>query len=154
VKVFLMQEMPKLEQQKEVLFTINDKMGFCGIAGLYSTDKANNKTELVIWISKRAKTVQNYTEITDSMLKFGFNEMLFNRIQCKTLSNDFTTAGVLKKIGFKAEGNEKAGLLTSDKTFVDLSIYAILKNEYIAHAKFAVRASKMFQRKHKRDLIK
>jgi RimJ/RimL family protein N-acetyltransferase len=88
------------------------------------------------------------------MLKFGFNEMQYNRIQSKALSSDFTSAGVLKKYGLKPEGTEKAGLLTSDKTYVDLAIYAILKNEYIAHAKFAVRASKMFQRKHKRDLIK
>ncbi len=150
-KVFLMHELTRLENQHEFLFSFSDKAGFLGIAGLYSTDKVNNKTELVIWISRRGRTVQNYSDLLDGLLKFGFNEINFNRIEVKTPATDFSLTGVLRKTGFINEGVERAGLLTAEKTYADLTVYGILKNEYIAHSKFQVRAEKMFQRKNKKE---
>jgi ribosomal-protein-serine acetyltransferase len=149
-KVFLMHELTRLATQSECLFSFSDKAGFVGIVGLYSTDKANNKTEMVIWLSKRGKTVQNYIDLVEGLLKFGFMDMNFNRIQVKALANDFALTGALKKFGFINEGTERAGLLVDEKTYTDLAIYGIIKNEYILHTKFMVRASKMFVRKNKR----
>lgn len=149
-KVFLMHEQSRLEQQHEILFSLSDKAGFLGVTGLYSTDKVNNKSELVIWIVKRGRTVQTYTDLVEGLLKFGFHEMEFNRIQVKTPIGDFALTGVLRKFGFINEGTERAGLLIEEKTYGDLAIYGIIRNEYVAHSKFIVRAEKMFQRKNKK----
>lgn len=149
VKTFLTNELNRLELQHESLFTFYDKTGFLGITGFYSTDKVNNKTELVIWTAKRARTIQNYSDLIESLLKLGFTKMNFNRIQVKTPSNDFSLTGVLRKSGFINEGIERGGLVTTEKTYEDLTIYGIIKSEYIARSKFVIRAEKMFQRKNK-----
>ncbi len=148
-KNFLMKELVRLEQQREFLFSISDKVGFIGIVGFYSTDKVNNKTDLIIWMARRGRTVQNYSDILDGILSYGFMELGFNRIQAKTLAADFSYNGALRKAGFINEGIERAGLLTSEKTYANISILSIIKNEFIAHSKYQIRSEKLFQRKNK-----
>lgn len=141
-----MEEELRHSRQNEVLFAISDKAGLCGITGFYNTNKANNKTELVLWLSKRVQNAQHYTEIIKTLLKHGFNDMAFNRIQCKSKSSDYILSSVFKKLGFTHEGTEKAGLLMADNTYHNLSVFAIIKAQYNEQSKFIVRANKIFQR--------
>jgi ribosomal-protein-serine acetyltransferase len=150
-KMFLLRELKRIELQHEFLFTASDSQGLIGIVGFYNTNIVNNKTDLVLWIENRAKTPLYFITMIEALLKFGFDDLKVNRIQAKAVTSDFALIAALKKQAMIFEGNERAGLMEKKDTYHNLAIYSILKNDYRLFMQYYLRATKVFQRKTKKD---
>lgn len=70
------------------------------------------------------------SEALHALIKIGFNTMGFNRIEALVEPENISSTKLLKKIGFCEEGTLRDYQFNKEK-FTDLTIYSLLKREYI-----------------------
>jgi [ribosomal protein S5]-alanine N-acetyltransferase len=117
------------EKGKGVIFAIVDNQDrLIGTIGL-CFELAHERAELGYWIGKPYWNKGYCTEAAQAIIKYGFEELGFNRINASHITRNPASGIVMQKIGMKHEGTlrehiKKWGL------FEDIEDYAILKREY------------------------
>ena len=68
------------------------------------------------------------TKVLNAVLDFAYYRMCLNRVEAKTMTNNFASAGLLLKIGF-----QKEGVLRSYRkvygNFIDVDLYSLILRE-------------------------
>jgi [ribosomal protein S5]-alanine N-acetyltransferase len=101
-----------------------------GAMGFYKYDMRNSCTELgyVLGRSHWGKGIM--PEAVGRLLKFAFEEIGFNRIECfHSLSNE-KSGRVMQKVGMAFEGIAKEKIFAKEK-YWDVKQYAILKKDWV-----------------------
>ncbi|HOZ30300.1 MAG TPA: GNAT family protein [Bacteroidales bacterium] len=143
---FLTKEIKIYENYNDSLYSFLESDSLLGVVGFFYSSRLNNKTEIVLWLSTKSKTVQSYSYILKELLEIGFKVKKFNRIGIKVHSDDFVLLSVLRKIGFTNEGTERGGCLNHLNSYSDNVLLSVLQKEYIDQQSFFARADKLFKR--------
>ncbi|MDQ1098405.1 MULTISPECIES: GNAT family N-acetyltransferase [Chryseobacterium] len=115
------------EQKKGFTFAIRDKKGmFIGAIGLH--DEGSDKAELGYWMAKAFWNKGYITEAAKAVVKFGFDELGFNKIYATHFLHNPSSGKVMQKIGMELEAVLKQHL-KKDGKYHDIPMYSIFKNE-------------------------
>ncbi len=121
----------KFEKKEELVLaiTLNDEKNIIGAIGLKINTSFNN-AELGYWIGKDFWNNGYATEAAKSVLDFGFNELMLNKIFAHYLARNNSSGKVMQKIGMVEEGLFKQHVIKNG-IYEDIVHYAILKDEYL-----------------------
>ena len=72
------------------------------------------------------------TEALDAIIEFGFGKMALNRIEAVVMPENTASIIMLEKIGFKKEGLLEEYEKWGSKGFVNLYMFAMLRNDWNA----------------------
>jgi len=98
-----------------------------GTIGLFNLDPANKKAEIHYALSNKYSGRGIMSEAVSKVIQFGFNKLHLNRIEARCMLMNMASERVMQKCGMQYEGIMRKGLFSKGK-FVDLKMYAILKN--------------------------
>lgn len=70
------------------------------------------------------------TEALEAVVEYGFTVLDINRIEAEVMQGNTASERVLEKLGFTREGVLRQWMLWDDN-YYDMSMYSLLKNEYI-----------------------
>lgn len=101
-----------------------------GLITLSKIDQLNQSAELHIMIGDREnhnKGIGSYA--VNEMLFHAFYNLNLQRVELNVLSNNKRAIHLYEKCGFQYEGRRRNACYKNG-TFVDMCIYAILRNEY------------------------
>lgn len=101
-------------------------IGYCGY---HIFDELNLTGEISFCLAMDYWGQGIMNEAIRAVVGFGFEKLLLNRIEAKTMPQNAGSFKVLEKAGFQKEGLIRQGLF-KNQTFHDLYLYSILKNEY------------------------
>lgn len=120
-------------EQKAIRWTIflketNQPIGSCG----YNTwiKEEGFRGEIGYDLDRKYWGQGIMSEALHALIRFGFNTMGFNRIEALVEPENIPSSKLLKKIGFCEEGLLRDYQFNKEK-FSDLTIYSLLKREYI-----------------------
>lgn len=99
-----------------------------GRIGLYKIDAQNKIGEIGYWISEDYQGYGIITKACEGLISFAFKELLLNRIEIKCGTENYKSQGIPERLNFKLEGVLKEAELVNG-TFIDLNLYALLKNK-------------------------
>ena len=68
------------------------------------------------------------TEALTAAIRFGFAEMLLNRIEAQTIADNASSTRLLGRLGFAREGTRRRYSWEEDGTFHDGAIYGLLRD--------------------------
>ena len=102
-----------------------------GAAGFGVWSLSNSKAEFGYVLGKRYWNQGLMTEAAEEIVRFGFEEMLLNRLQARAITDNIASWRVMEKIGMTYEGTERKSRFEKGR-FVDFRLYAILRDEYFA----------------------
>lgn len=120
-----------LEAQKTGLWwAIYDQAtdAFCGAGGFNDADVVHKKAEIGFWLLPAYWGQGILKEVMPLLFDLGFNTLGLNRIEGFVQANNQKCKAALEKINFKHEGCMRA-CEWKDGAFIDVDIYAILKND-------------------------
>lgn len=118
------------ESSNVVSIKLKESNKIIGIAGFDDIVKDNKVATLFIGIGDKSLRGQGYgKEAINLLLKFGFNELDFHRIQLNVLQFNYTAIHMYEKAGFIKEGTYREFVLRDGKRF-DLYLYGLLKSEW------------------------
>jgi len=139
----------KIETKRQIEDLINKKvnnyMKFYGgewliertkdkkIIGVFSIffDLENNSSQISYVLGDKYWGNGYCIEICKEILSICFNEIELYRVEADCVGANVTSVKLLKKLGMKYEGSERAGSFNKvDNKFYDFEYYAILKSEY------------------------
>jgi diamine N-acetyltransferase len=101
-----------------------------GDVGFFSIRNADRAAEIGISIGEKAFWDKGYgTEVMRLMLKFGFNELNFNRIFLKVYETNLRGIRSYEKAGFKVDGRLRQDRFMDGK-YIDVLIMSVLKCEW------------------------
>lgn len=110
--------------------TENDDGTILGLISLVSLDYVNQSAELHIMIGNSQNQGKGIgTFAVKTMLKHAFNNINLRRIELSVLASNKRAQHLYEKVGFVREGIKKQVIFKNGK-FVDIYLYAALKNEY------------------------
>ena len=92
-------------------------------------NKAHQWAELNYWIGKPYWNQGYCTEAAQEVVRYGFEDFKFNRIQARHMANNRASGRVMQKIGMSLEGTLRQSLRRFG-AFEDAVIYSILREEY------------------------
>lgn len=101
-------------------------MGVCGLVGV-SWKHIN--AELIYWIGKQYWGKGYMPEAARELVRFGFEDLNFERIAVGCFTRNTASARVIEKLGFKYEGCARHEFLKEGE-FLDAYHYAILRADY------------------------
>lgn len=99
----------------------------CGGIGL-RIEADHRRAELGYWIGVPYWGNGYATEASRALVKYGFQTLGLHRIYASYLTHNTASAGVLKKIGMKHEGRQRAHILKWGE-FHDIEMYGILASD-------------------------
>lgn len=108
---------------------LKDTTGLVGVMSLIGMNLRHRNAELGYWVGKDYWNKGIATEAAQKMLKFGFQDLNLQRISARCFYNNTPSIRVMEKIGMKYEGKFRKEIFKG-KTFIDMSYYAILKEEW------------------------
>lgn len=101
-----------------------------GIAGFDDIIKDNKVATMFIGIGDKSLRGHGFgKEALDLLLKYGFKELLFHRIQLNVLQFNHTAISMYEKAGFIKEGTFREFVLRDGERY-DLYLYGLLKHEW------------------------
>jgi ribosomal-protein-alanine N-acetyltransferase len=101
-------------------------IGTCGFAKI---DSENNLAELGYVLNPRYLHQGYATEAARSVIKFGFEELLLNRIEARFMEENIESLRVMERLGMTFEGFRRKAVLIKGK-YETVGICSILKSEY------------------------
>lgn len=101
-----------------------------GLIGYESINIYRNKAELGYWLSPEYENRGIMTTAVFNMLKMGFNEFNFNRIEIKCALDNIRSYSIAEKFLFNLEGIERDGEKLSNGEYTDVRVYSMLKRDY------------------------
>jgi ribosomal-protein-alanine N-acetyltransferase len=105
-----------------------DNQIFYGVCTLNFWKKEHRKAETGYWIFPEYWGNGFVPEALGKIFEYGFNEMNLHRIAAEVEDDNPASIAVLKKMGFSYEGTLKECEIKEGR-FINLEIYALLKNE-------------------------
>ncbi|UCD04064.1 MAG: GNAT family N-acetyltransferase [Candidatus Woesearchaeota archaeon] len=118
-------------KKKEINFVILEKntKKIVGVCGHHISKRHNNWSEIGFWIAKPYWKKGYATDTLRLLLKYGFKDLGFNRIEARCLTNNKGSIRVQEKCGLKREGllRERSNYLGKPH---DEYINSILKSEW------------------------
>jgi [ribosomal protein S5]-alanine N-acetyltransferase len=105
-----------------------DNKIFYGVCTLNFWKKEHRKAETGYWIFPEYWGKGIVPEALGKIFEYGFNEMNLHRIAAEVEDDNPASIAVLKKMGFSYEGTLKECEIKEGR-FINLEIYALLKNE-------------------------
>lgn len=109
-----------------VLKENNKMIGTCDFFKGYGSD-----TYEMGYILNKKYWRQGYMfEAAQAVLKFAFESFGVRRMMIRHLSENVKSEGLIKKLGFKFEGELRKLLLNKNGTYSDVKMYSMLKEDY------------------------
>ncbi len=100
-----------------------------GTCGFTRFDYPNNSAELGYVINPAYHGQGIATEVLARVLKYGFENLALNRLECRFIPENIASRRVMEKNGMSFEGIRRQGMLIKG-TYRDVGICSILKSEY------------------------
>lgn len=110
--------------------TIKESGEVIGSLSLMNLDNRNESCEVGYCIGKRWWNRGIMTEILREVIRFGFQEVGFERIAARHDITNPASGRVMEKCGMQYEGTLRKVLKNSRGVLVDCKYYSILKEEY------------------------
>lgn len=123
----------KRSRVKWGIFANSDPDRLLGIAEAFDFNQKVNGVTIGYFLSEAHWGKGIATEAVSLLLNFLFTEANVNRIQAEVMPQNEASKKVLLKNGFLKEGTLRQASLWAGKGIVDLEIYSILKEDYVAH---------------------
>ena len=101
-----------------------------GSISLMNVDSYNENCEIGYCMGRRWWNKGIMTEVFKEVIKFGFNEVGFERISARHDVPNTASGSVMEKCGLSYEGTMRKILRNSNGNLVDCRCYSILKEEY------------------------
>ncbi len=101
-----------------------------GTCGFTRFDYVNNSAEIGYVLNSAYHGRGIATEAAAEVIKFGFEKLLLNRIECKYIIGNDASRRVMEKNGMKFEGIRREGMLIKGM-YRDIGVCSILRSEYI-----------------------
>jgi len=115
----------------DIVFVIESNDEIVGLIGFQSINMYRRKAELGYWISPEHENRGIMSRAVADLLKVGFMEYKFNRIEIKCAVENKKSSAIALKFGFTLEGIERDGELLSDGKYADMAVYSLLLREYL-----------------------
>ncbi len=92
-------------------------------------DRKNHKGEIGYWLGREYWSKGYATEAVKEIMKFGFNEIMLNKVWASTLAKNIGSINVLLKVGMKKEGTLKQNRLLMG-IYEDVDVFGLVRDEY------------------------
>jgi RimJ/RimL family protein N-acetyltransferase len=106
---------------------IRDIDALCGGVGL-RIDSDHRRAELGYWIGKPYWGNGYATEAARALVEYGFETLRLHRIFASHFAPNTTSGNVLRKIGMRHEGRQRAHIFKWGE-FLDLEMYGVLASD-------------------------
>ena len=100
-----------------------------GSVGISSVNRNHNRIEASYDLAQEYWGKGIMTKALKAVLKYGFEELKFNRIEAFAMAGNIGSNKVLAKCGFSFEGNLRQHRFHNGR-YVDIGIYSALRQEY------------------------
>ena len=107
----------------------NNLIGSCGYYGFHTWYK---RASIGYELARNYWRRGIMTEALDAIIEFGFGKMALNRIEAVVMPENTASIIMLEKIGFKKEGLLEEYEKWGSKGFVNLYMFAMLRNDWNA----------------------
>jgi [ribosomal protein S5]-alanine N-acetyltransferase len=114
-----------------VAVIVRDTGLLCGGAGM-RIEADHRHAELGYWIGVPYWGNGYATEAAGAVVRFGFEALKLHRIFASHFTNNPASAKVLKKIGMRYEGSQRAHILKWGE-FLDIDLYGMLASDLSDH---------------------
>ena len=111
-----------------VVVKSNNKM--IGTCGFTRFDYVNNSAEIGYVLNSEYHGMGFAVEAASEVIKFGFEKLGLNRIECKYIIGNDASRRVMEKNGMSFEGIRREGMLIKG-VYRDIGVCSILKSDYI-----------------------
>lgn len=118
-------------EQSEYTFVILSENCFAGLIGFKDLDKKNRKVEIGYWLCEQYQRQGIMTSAVYALCELAFDELQLNRIQIKCATGNMKSKRIPLRLGFTLEGIERQGEQMYDRSYADIEVYSILRNEYV-----------------------
>ena len=109
--------------------TLRDSGKMIGTCGFTRFDFQHNFGEIGYVINSDYHGIGIATEAVGEVVKFGFDKLLLNRIECKFIIDNVASRRVMEKSGMTFEGVHRQGMLIKG-VYRDIGVCSILRSEY------------------------
>ena len=106
-----------------------DTKKMIGTCGFTRFDFANNSAEIGYVINPEFKGKGIATEACDRVIRFGFENLALNRIECRFMVENSASRRVMEKNNMTFEGVRREGMLIKGK-YRDIGVCSILRSEF------------------------
>jgi N-acetyltransferase len=133
LKEWVKQAVDETEKQTRVAFTVIEKASnkICGSTSYGNISFYDSRLEIGwTWLSEEARGTGINQHTKYALLKFAFENMLFERVEIKTDNLNERAKQALRKIGAKEEGVLRSHMLMPHGRRRDSVYFSILKNEW------------------------
>ncbi|MDI6739387.1 MAG: GNAT family N-acetyltransferase [Candidatus Edwardsbacteria bacterium] len=120
-----------------------------GTCGFVWWRPEHGKAEIAFAISRKYWNKGLTTEAVNACIRFGFETMQLNRIEARCMPDNVGSERVMQKCGMSCEGTFRQTMLVKGK-YIDLKMYAILRQQYENYQKAAVLDAPVFRIEGKR----
>ncbi|MCR1849585.1 GNAT family N-acetyltransferase [Paeniclostridium sordellii] len=111
--------------------SLKEKDEMIGICGFSKFDIQNRKAEVGYILSDKHWRKGIATEALKVVVDFAFNYMNLNKIEARCISKNLASENVMLKVNMKLDAILREEKLHK-QSYVDLKLYSILKEEYVA----------------------
>lgn len=113
----------------DIVYEIWHADSFAGLIAIKEVDEWNKRAELGYWLIPGFEGNGIMTSCCVAIIDFAFSKLGLNRIQVKVGIGNARSSRIPERLGFKFEGNERAGEKFPDH-YKDLEVYSMLKKEW------------------------
>jgi ribosomal-protein-alanine N-acetyltransferase len=111
------------------VISVKGEDAYIGDIGFFNFAKEHNRVEVGYKLQKKYWGSGVISEFLRLLLRYGFSEHRYNRIEAEVDSRNQGSRKVLLKNGFRHEGTFRE-YERKDGTYIDLEMFAILKKDY------------------------
>jgi RimJ/RimL family protein N-acetyltransferase len=126
---FIGRNQKQLEEKDEVALAVvvRDTDEFIGIIGM--VPKPFDVGEIGYWLGRPYWNRGYASEAATAMVRYGFEERTFNRIDAVVFAHNAASARVLEKSGMTLEGVLRQFIRKGDQ-YLDARMYSVLRSEF------------------------
>ena len=119
-----------LGSKKRADLVVEDNDEIVAFGGLTAINREVNKAELYIFVNPNAQKGGIGTKATMLLCKYGFEELVLNKIYLETNEDNSAARRVYEKCGFVLEGTHREEYRTPDGVMLSRMYYGLLKCEF------------------------
>ncbi|MCE7794462.1 GNAT family N-acetyltransferase [Salipaludibacillus sp. CUR1] len=99
-----------------------------GVIGLHRIDWANQSTSVGYWLGEKYEGKGLMTEACRAVVNYCFTDLKLKRIEIRTAVENYKSAAIPERLGFKKEGCLKSAEKLYDK-HVDCYVFGLIREE-------------------------
>lgn len=127
---YLIQSESNYMRGLELSYNIFSGEVLIGRVGLHQIDRTNNNAAIGYWLVQSEQGKGIITTACTLLLKIGFEQMNFRRIEILTATHNTKSAAIPRRLGFTHEGILRQMERHGDQ-YLDLNIFSLLKEEWL-----------------------